>query len=202
MSALKEILPNVTTWSEFSLEKQLNFNGYHIAAQGESVIIDPPGLDHEALDALQAKVKNGPPVKAILLSNVHHDRNSRSFKETFSAPILIHENDSPLLDFKADGTFRDGDRLFCGLEVVHLKDQKSPGECAFYFKERNALIVGDALIRKDKLGQLPPDKFKDIALAKKGLAKLSGYEFDALLLGDGEPVLKGGKQAVADFLAG
>ncbi len=204
MSALKDILPNVTRWSEFSLEKQLNFNGYRIAAAGESVIVDPPGLDHEALDELKAMIESdsGHPLKAILLTNVHHDRNSRNFKEAFSVPILIHENDKGLLEFDADGTFKDGDSLFCGLKAVHLKNQKSPGECAFYFKESNAMIVGDALIRREKLGQLPADKFRDIVLAKKGLQRLNDYEYDALLLGDGEPILKGAKQAVAEFLGG
>jgi len=45
MAVLKEIVPGFTTWSEFNEEKQLNFNGYYIDHQGESVIVDPPGVE-------------------------------------------------------------------------------------------------------------------------------------------------------------
>jgi len=41
---IKKILPNIYSWSEFSEEKQLNFNGYLIIEEEESVIIDPPFL--------------------------------------------------------------------------------------------------------------------------------------------------------------
>ena len=42
MSSIKSLLPYVLQWVEFSEEKQLNFNGYLLCYQGESVIIDPP----------------------------------------------------------------------------------------------------------------------------------------------------------------
>ena len=42
---IKKILPNIYSWSEFSEEKQLNFNGYLIIGEEESVIIDPPFFD-------------------------------------------------------------------------------------------------------------------------------------------------------------
>ena len=64
------------------------------------------------------------------------------------------------------------------------------------------MILGDALIGKvpGKLNMLPPDKYRDSKLAKKGLSKLLDYEFESLLVGDGEPILKDAKEAVKVFL--
>ena len=67
MSVIHKIAPDIFTWSEFSQEKQLNFNGYYIARQGESVLIDPPELDEAGLRELSALVSknNDCPLKAI-----------------------------------------------------------------------------------------------------------------------------------------
>ena len=73
---MKEILPGIYTWHEFSEEKQLNFNGYFLVSRGESVLIDPPRMidkDIAELESLAGK-NAANPVKAILLSNVHHER--------------------------------------------------------------------------------------------------------------------------------
>ena len=52
MSALKKISSNLYQWSEFSTEKQLNFNGYYLIHNGEAVIIDPPVLLDNDLQSL------------------------------------------------------------------------------------------------------------------------------------------------------
>ncbi len=193
MSAIKELIPNIYQWSEYSEEKQLNFNGYFLAQQDQSVFIDPPSLTDDGLQELKELVSKHSdcPLKAILLTNVHHDRMSQKLKEVFSSPIYIHENDQELLDFTPDHTFRDGETLFCGLKAIHIKDQKSPGETAFLLEDRKILFVGDALIGKvpGKLNLLPPDKYPDITKAKKALEILKNYDFNDLLLGDGEPIL-------------
>ena len=62
MSALKKISPNLYQWSEFSVEKQLNFNGYYLICDGESVIIDPPGLADDDLQSLKNLVNLDPTI--------------------------------------------------------------------------------------------------------------------------------------------
>lgn len=204
MTHIQELTPNLFRWFEFSEEKQLNFNGYYLVNRGESVIIDPPELNDEGWTELKNQIENHAesPLKAILLTNAHHDRSSLQFKETFNIPIYIHENDKDLLDFDADKTFKTDDELFCGLKVIHLKDQKSRGESAFYHKESKQLFVGDALIGKvpGKLNQLPPEKFKDITKAKEALKLLLTLDFDDLLLGDGEPIQGNAKTTLQEFL--
>ena len=143
------------------------------------------------------------PLKAILLTNVHHERISETFKEILSVPVYIHENDVNGLGFQPDYTFVNGDKLFCGLKVIHLENQKSPGESAFYLEGQKKMFIGDALIGKvpGKLNMLPPEKFVDINEAKKSLHVLGGFDFDCLLLGDGECILGAGKKTFEDFLS-
>lgn len=78
----------------------------------------------------------------------------------------------------------------------------SAGESAFFLKEKGVMLLGDALIGKipGKLNLLPPDRYRDLRLAKKGLSKLRDYEFESLLVGDGESILKNAKEAVKVFL--
>ena len=204
MSVLREIATGIYQWSEFSHEKQLNFNGYYLAHLGESVIIDPPFLSDDGLqslhDLIQRKVDN--PLKALLLTNVHHGRICQKLKEAFMIPVYIHESDAGALSFKADYTFKNFDELFCGLKVVHLTNQKSPGESAFYLEDQKKIFIGDALIGKTpgKLNLLPSEKFVDINAARKSLRVLKNYEFDDLLLGDGEAILGKGKEALEKLL--
>ena len=58
MSIIKEIVPNIIQWAEFSEEKQLNFNGHMVCYQGESVIIDPPNLSGEGMEKLKSVIRS------------------------------------------------------------------------------------------------------------------------------------------------
>ena len=201
---MKEILPGIYTWHEYSEEKQLNFNGYFLVSEGESVLIDPPRMTDKDIAELESLVgkKSENPVKVILLSNVHHERESNEFKKRFGAGVWVNEKDSAGLEETADKTFLDGDVLPGGLTTVEFENQKSPGESAFFLKDRGVMIVGDALIGKvpGKLNMLTPDKYRDPVLAKNELNKLLNFEFKILLVGDGAPILNNAKEAVKSFL--
>ncbi len=204
MSLLKQLSSNVYQWSEFSNEKKINFNGYYVSCLSESVIIDPPFLSDDGINELKNIIKNKPnnSLKAIMLTNVNHDRMCLKFKEIFNVPVYIHEGDARALNFQADHTFCSDDVEFFGFEVIHLSNQKSPGECAFYLKDEKKMFIGDALIGRvpGELNLLPPEMFSDINLAIKSLNVLSGYDFDDLLLSDGESIIGNGKKALEKFL--
>ena len=204
MSLLKQLSSNVYQWSEFSNEKNINFNGYYVSCLGEAVIIDPPFLSNDGISELKNIIKEKPNscLKAIMLTNVNHDRMCLKFKEIFNVPVYIHEDDARALDFKADHTFCSDDVEFCGFEVIHLSNQKSPGECAFYLKDEKKMFIGDALIGRvpGELNLLPPEMFSDINLAAKSLKVLCSYDFDDLLLGDGESIIGNGKKALENFI--
>ena len=202
---IKEIIPGVFGWSEYSEEKGLDFNGYLIIGKEESVIIDPPDLENDDEEELKIIMDrhSSCPLKGIILTNVHHERASNSLKNRFSVPVWVNEQDKEGLEISAGNTLREGDTLFCGIQAIQLEDQKSPGETAFYMKDQKTMLVGDALIGKvpGQVNMLPSDKFKDPVKAKAGLQKLMSYEFETLLVGDGVSILKGAKEAVAKFLA-
>ena len=48
---------------------------------------------------------------------------------------------------------------------------------------------------------LPPDKFVDIDEARKSLQVLKSFDFDDLLLGDGECIFGEGKKTLEKFLS-
>jgi len=204
MSFLKQLSSNVYQWSEFSNEKKINFNGYYVSCLGEAVIVDPPFLSDDGISELKNIIKEKPnsSLKAIMLTNVNHDRMCLKFKEIFNVPVYIHEEDASALDFEVDHTFCSDDVEFFGFEVIHLSNQKSPGECAFYLKDEKKMFIGDALIGRvpGELNLLPPEMFSDINLAVKSLKVLSGYDFDDLLLGDGESIIGNGKKALEKFI--
>jgi glyoxylase-like metal-dependent hydrolase (beta-lactamase superfamily II) len=201
---MKEILSGIFTWHEFSEEKKLNFNGYLIVSTEGSVLIDPPEIKKDDFAELESLVnKNSKsPLRAILLTNVHHERESDELRKKFGVPVLINEEDDAGLERKTNKTFADGDTLPGGFRTFKFENQKSPGESAFFLKDRGIMILGDALIGKipGKLNMLPHDKYRDPKLAKRGLNKLLDYEFEILLLGDGESILKNAKEAVKIFL--
>ena len=160
MSVFKEIASDIYQWSEFSSEKQLNFNGYYLAYLSESVIIDPPFLSDDGLKDLQnlIKKKSDSPLKAVLLTNVHHDRMCQKLKEVFGIPVYIHENDADALDFLIKKVGEN--KIALGTDYPFPLGELEPGnliESSNYSdQKKNKLLFENAL---DWLG-LSHDHFK------------------------------------------
>ena len=64
------------------------------------------------------------------------------------------------------------------------------------------LLLGDASIGNPPgaVSLIPEPKLDDFSKLKRSLHKLLDYDFDVLLLCDGQPVLRGGRLKVAEFL--
>lgn len=194
------ILPNIWMWSVFSEEKHLYFNGYAVVAPDGVVVIDPPSATEVVLEALSRLGT----LRMVLVSNRDHERESDRFRRFFQIPVAAHVLDAPLLTVPPEETFVSKDVLPGGLHALHLLHQKSPGETAFYSPTHGFMFLGDALIGKPagQLSMLPAEKFTDRQQAfdhlKTLLQEPSPYE--ALLLGDGEPILAHGHEALLMFL--
>jgi glyoxylase-like metal-dependent hydrolase (beta-lactamase superfamily II) len=196
---MKPLLPGIMQWSWFSQEKQIDFNGLFLTVGEHRILVDPPPM---GLDELN-HVKRGGAIDYIIVTNRDHAREAATYQAEFTCQLQVPEADASQMELKPTKTFKDGELLIGGIWVVHLKDQKSPGESALFIQQgKGVLIVGDALIGKPagSLSLLPPEKYADHAKAKEGMRRLLKYNFDAILVGDGVSILTGAKQAVEQVL--
>lgn len=196
---MKELLPDIWQWSWFSEEKQLDFNGLFLKIGERRVLIDPPPLTEE----VQAQIRHEGLVDYIVITNRDHERESAASQKEFGCEVYVPEADAPSMLIKADKTYKDRQMLPGGLWVVHLENQKSPGESAlFLHRGDDVMIVGDALIGKPpgSLTMLPAEKYADVAKAREGLRRLLAYHYAAILVGDGASILTEARQAVEQAL--
>ena len=196
---MKQLLPGIWQWSWFSEDKKLDFNGLFLSVGEHRILVDPPPMTAQDV----AQVRAGGAIDYILITNRDHEREAASFQKQFNCQVWLPEADAALMTVKASKTYKDGELLAGGIWAVHLKDQKSPGECAFFIQQgKGILIVGDALIGKPpgSVAMLPDDRFADPVKARAGLKRLLKYNFDTLLVGDGVSIMTGAKPVVEKFL--
>ena len=196
---MKQLLPGIWEWSWFSQEKQLDFNGHFLLIGEHRVLIDPPVMTAESM----AQVKKGGQMDYILLTNRDHEREAATYQREFGCQVMVPEADASQMTIKAGKTYKDGELLPGGIWVIHLKDQKSPGESALFIQQgKGVVMVGDALIGKPQgsLMMLAAEKYADAGKAREGLRRLLKYNFDTILVGDGSSILTGAKQAVERLL--
>ena len=173
----------------------MDFNGYAVRLPEGIVLIDPAYADDSTWSAIQAV---GKPI-SILLTNKDHERASAELRHRFKIPVYIHEAEASLLSVQPEMTFADGARLNGVWDVVRFRRMKSPAECAFFGKERRLLVVGDALAGHPagKLGLVK--KHLDQPGVLEELKTLLELDFDAILMGDGQPMLSGAQKALRDL---
>ena len=196
---MKEIVPDVQTWSVFVADRGYAFNGYAVATEGGTLLIDPPEPVEDgwgAVDLLE-------PFAGVWITNRNHSRAAAAFRERYGVTVWAHEADADQLEAGADATVRGDERLPGDVQIVHVPG-KSPGEIAFHLPRSRALVVGDVVIGVPP-GQLStyPDKvIDDMDELRRSAARLLEYDFDALLLCDGEPIPSGGRERLRRFVEG
>ncbi len=183
-------------WSAFNPDKKLNFNGHILRTAEGTVIVDPVPFTADDLAYLEAAELRP---DALLLTNRNHVRERDSVLKRWSIPTVMHESDVEAAGIVPEKTVEDGD-VVDGLVCVHLPG-KSPGEIALYWPERRLMLVGDALIAPGgKLKTVPAQMQDDPAALARSLGLLRAFDFDHLLVGDGDPLLGDAKTAVVSFL--
>ena len=197
---MDEIFKDVYTWSVYSEKKKLNFNGHFIVSQHPlfgNVVIDPPQASDSDLEQMESLGF----VQHIIITNRDHTRRSEEFQQKFDAEIHMNTNDIISNDIVSDRNFNHGDMIAGFLQAVVIPDNKSPGETALFWAEREILFLGDALIGKPpgSVTLLPEEKYDDILKAKAGIRILQDLDFKHLLLGDGDSILHKGKEVVSQY---
>jgi len=94
----------------------------------------------------------------------------------------------------SQGTVVDGELLIgekIGPLVIEPAAGKSPGEVALHWPERRLLFIGDAVIGNPpgQCGLLREKVMDDPARLRSSVRNLLELDFDALLFGDGVPIL-------------
>ena len=99
-----------------------------------------------------------------------------------------------------DGELAVGDKV--GPLTVVAVPGKSPGEVALHWTERGLLFVGDAVIGNPpgRCGLLREKVMDDPPRLKQSVRDLLRLEFDALLFGDGTPILHDAKPRLAELV--
>jgi len=194
---MREIVPDVQMWSVPVPDKGYDFNGFAVATEDGTVLIDPPEPAQEgwgAIDMLE-------PFAGVWITNRNHSRAAATFRERYGLKVCAHEADAARLEAGADQTVHGGERLPGDIQVIHVPG-KSPGEIAFHVPRSNALVVGDVVIGvpPGELSTYPEKVIDDMEELHRSVAKLLEYDFEALLLCDGEPITAGGKQKLQTFL--
>lgn len=195
---MREILPDIFTWSRRSEPHGYDFNGYLIRHPDGNLCIDPVLPDDADLEQIA-----GAGVAKILLTNRNHSRASNTIRERTRAPILIHVADAA--HAREQGTTIDGE-LRVGEAIGPLgvvgAPGKSPGEVVLHWPARRLLFVGDAVIGQPpgQCGLLREKVMDDPPRLRRSVVALLGLDFDALLFGDGTPILRDAKPRLMELV--
>lgn len=195
---MREIVTDILTWPWFSEPHGYNFNGHLVRDPGGNVCIDPVEPTEQDLETL---VREG--VSWIVLTNRNHSRAANRVRASTGARTVIHADDAD--HARSQGTELD-DMLEVGATIgpfdVVDASGKSPGEVALFWRDRGILIVGDSIIGNPpgRCGLLPERVMDDPARLRSSVRALSGLEFDTLLVGDGESVLRDARARVEELV--
>jgi glyoxylase-like metal-dependent hydrolase (beta-lactamase superfamily II) len=194
---MDEILSGIYTWPWFSEPHGYNFNGYLLRHAEGNLCVDPVEPSEQILEEL---ARYG--VSRILLTNRNHSRAANKVRARTGARTAIHAADAAHAlsqGAKLDDELQVGEKV--GPLLVLGVAGKSAGEVAFHWPERRILIVGDAVIGNPPghCGLLPDRVIDDPRRLRESVRGLLALEFDALLVGDGAPILENAKERLRDL---
>jgi glyoxylase-like metal-dependent hydrolase (beta-lactamase superfamily II) len=197
---MRPLVADILTWPAFSSRFGYDFNGFFVRRPDGNLVIDPvePGDDD-----LAALVREG--VARIVLTNRNHYRAAARVREATGARVAVHAADAAFVRDKGvtvDDALTPGERV--GPFVVVPAAGKSPGEVALHWPDKRVLVIGDACVGNPpgRLSLLPPGVIDAPDELRQSLRRLAAeLDFDALLLADGECILRGGRAALQALVA-
>ena len=190
--------PDFYSWSIFSQERQIDFNGHLWVRQEGNILIDPVPM--EAADLEQFDELGG--AAWIVLTNRDHEREAAFFHRRTGARIAAHRADAELFSLAVDRRLDDGEEIVAGLRAIHLEHGKSPGEIALYWPALRLVLAGDLIVGAPlgRISLLADAKLADPPRAALGLRRVLRLDFDGLLMGDGHSILQGARRLLLECL--
>ncbi len=196
---MREFLPGVLSWPWFSEPHGYEFNGTLLLNAEGNFCVDPVDPTDEVLDRL---AKEG--VAQILITNRNHTRAANRVRERTGARVATHPADAAYA--REQGTAIDAE-LEVGARAGPLRvvgvPGKSPGEIALHDPAHRMLVVGDAVIGNPpgQLSLLRERVMDDPARLRASVRSLLELDFDTLMVGDGVPIRKGGRERLRELVA-
>lgn len=211
----QEILPGLWHWTASHPKIRIDVSSYWVAAA--RVLLDPLIPPDAGLAWLR---EQGPP-EHVILTNRHHWRHCTELGAEFDCPVWC--NAEGLHEFEGvEGServraFRAGELLPGAIES-HPVGVLCPDETALRIVLEGGeacLALADGVVRNGERGDGPlifvpdfliADDPHEVARVKRGLRdvyrRLLDPDWDTLLLAHGLPLVRGGKDALARFVAG
>jgi glyoxylase-like metal-dependent hydrolase (beta-lactamase superfamily II) len=196
---MREVIKDIFTWPWFSEPHGYNFNGHLIVHPDGNLVIDP--VEPSADDLAEIERRGA---ARIIITNRNHSRAANVVRERTGARTAIHPVDAP--HARQEGAIID-DEIRAGAKIGPLvavaASGKSPGEIALHWPDRRILIVGDAVIGNPpgRCSLLPEKVIDDPPRLRQSVEALLVLDFDILLTGDGEPVLRDAKARLQELVA-
>lgn len=196
---MRELLSGVLTWPWFSERHGYDFNGTFLLHEAGNLCIDPVEPTSSVIELL---AKQG--VEQILITNRNHVRAANAVRQRTGAPVAIHAADAAYAreqGAQIDATLVVGERVG-PLRIIGVPG-KSPGEVALHDPVRRYLVVGDAVVGTPPgaLSLLSPRVIDDPAALRESVRRLLELDFDAIVVGDGVPILVGAHQRLEELVA-
>ncbi len=196
---MREIIADIWTWPWFSQRHGYNFNGFFVRHAAGNLCVDPVEPDAETLVEIE---RLG--VARVILTNRNHVRAANVVRARTGARTAIHADDAGYArgqGAEVDDELRHAEHI--GPFITICVPGKSPGEVALHWPERRLLIVGDAVIGMPagRCGLLSERVIDNPMRLRASVAGLLDVDFDTLLVGDGEPILHGAKDRIAELVA-
>jgi glyoxylase-like metal-dependent hydrolase (beta-lactamase superfamily II) len=196
---MEEILPGVWHWVAEHPRIHQPVSSYYLEDAGAAL---DPLLPEGGLDAF-----GDWEVSQIILTCRHHRRHSAELRERFGARVRVprnglHEFEGAGLDFEP---YDPGDEVAPGVRAQALECIAPDDEVLHIHAGRGALAFGDGLHRMTgEVAFMPPhlmdepERVKAETLVR--LRDLLELDFDALLFAHGEPLTRGGRDALEAFI--
>jgi len=195
----------VRYWSRYQHDRRIDFNGFFVADPSGGVLIDPVELEADEL----AELRDLGGARTIVISNGDHVRASVELAKECGARLIAPAVERDRLGhLPIDDWFSGSHDLPPGLserwEVHWLLGGKWPKEAALYLKPQRAWYFGDAVRchESGRLRTLPEPKIADRRALESSIRALSGRDVQAVLLGDGDSIFNGAREALDAFCEG
>lgn len=188
---------NIWMWSQWKPERGMCFNSYYIALPSGNIVVDPL----PAPDAIHAQIAQRGGVQSIFITNRDHVRDAPAWRERYGAELATSaaETDLPVA---VDRLVKHREFIARGVQLLAVRDQKSPGESILYLPDQALAIVGDAVIGAPagELSLLPDEAYADVQRAVLSLRVLWSLPIVTLLVGEGTGIFGNAREVLGRLL--